>query len=129
MKDLQARQQTLINLITRVGGRQNIQKWMDELLKIDVKLEKEVIKMIYTYKGYSIIESGDDAGLHFNGKKVNTKFVSIYSIDGFVELLDENGLNWATRLQAEGKDPVKQDLKPTADELATYADKKANQEA
>lgn len=35
MKDLQARQQTLINLITRVGGRNNIQKWVDELLKID----------------------------------------------------------------------------------------------
>lgn len=34
------RQQVLINLITRVGGRNNIQKWMDELLQIDVKLEK-----------------------------------------------------------------------------------------
>lgn len=37
---LQQRQATLINLITRVGGRQNIQKWMDELLQIDVKLEE-----------------------------------------------------------------------------------------
>ena len=37
---LQQRQQTLINLITRVGGKQNIQKWMDELLKIDVKPDK-----------------------------------------------------------------------------------------
>ena len=134
MKDLQARQQTLINLITRVGGRQNIQKWMDELLKIDWKLAettKGKNKMVYTYtyKGYSIIESGDDAGLHFNGKKVNSKFVSIYSIDGFVELIDEHGLNWATRLRAEGKDPVKPNLKPTAVELATYADKKSYQKA
>jgi hypothetical protein len=39
MKDLRARQQTLINLITRVGGKKNIQKWMDELLEIDWKLE------------------------------------------------------------------------------------------
>ena len=132
MKDLQARQQTLINLITRVGGKNNIQKWMDELLKIDWKLAETTNgknKMVYTYKGYSIIESGDDAGLHFNGKKINTKSVSIYSIDGFVELLDEHGLNWCVRLQAEGKDPVKPNLKPTAVELATYADKKANQEA
>ena len=42
MKDLVKRQETLINLITRVGGKQNIQKWMDELLKIDWKLEKTV---------------------------------------------------------------------------------------
>lgn len=51
MKDLQARQQTLINLITRVGGRQNIQKWMDELLKIDVQLEKAGDKkVVYEFK-------------------------------------------------------------------------------
>jgi|688.fasta_scaffold334182_1 hypothetical protein len=43
MKDLQKRQQTLINLITRVGGRQNIQKWMDEILKIDIKLETKAM--------------------------------------------------------------------------------------
>ena len=130
MKDLQARQQILINLITRVGGKNNVQKWTDELLQIDWKLaEIEVNKMVYTYKDYSIIESGDDAGLHFNGKKINTSFVSIYSIDGFVELLDEHGLNWATRLKAEGKDPVKPSFDPTADELATYADKKAYQQS
>ena len=43
---LEKQQQVLINLITRVGGKQNIQKWMDELLKIDVKLEK----MSYLYR-------------------------------------------------------------------------------
>ena len=130
MKDLQKRQQILINLITRVGGKNNVQKWTDELLQIDWKLaEIEVNKMVYTYKGYSIIQSGDDAGLHFNGKKINSNFVSIYSIDGFVELLDEYALNWATRLQAEGKDPVKPNLKPTEDELASYANKKAYQQS
>lgn len=45
MKDLLKRQKTLINLITRVGGQKNIQKWMDELLKIDWKLETKVRKM------------------------------------------------------------------------------------
>ena len=114
---LQQRQQVLINLITRVGGRQNVQKWTDELLKIDVKL-LEIESKMYTYKGYSIIQSGDNAGLHFDGKINNSEFVSIYSIDGFVELLDEYALNWATRLQAEGKDPVKPNLNPTEDELA-----------
>ena len=43
MKDLQKRQQTLIALITRVGGRQNIQKWMDEILRIDTKLEAKAM--------------------------------------------------------------------------------------
>jgi len=52
MKDLQKRQQTLINLITRVGGRHNIQKWMDEILKIDIRLEA---RTMFTYKGYSIL--------------------------------------------------------------------------
>ena len=123
---LQQRQQVLINLITRVGGRQNVQKWTDELLKIDVKLES---KMIYTYKGYSVVQSGDGAGLHFDGKKINSEFVAIYSIDGFVELLDEYGLNWCVRLRAEEKDAIKPSLDPTADELLMYANKKANQEA
>ncbi|MFM7373182.1 MAG: hypothetical protein ACKO2Z_36460, partial [Sphaerospermopsis kisseleviana] len=38
MKNLKNRQQILINLITRVGGRSNTQKWVDELLKIDWEL-------------------------------------------------------------------------------------------
>ncbi|MFM6133946.1 MAG: hypothetical protein ACKPCP_07205 [Sphaerospermopsis kisseleviana] len=38
MKNLRTRQQVLINLITRVGGRSNTQKWVDELLKIDWEL-------------------------------------------------------------------------------------------
>ena len=62
MKDLQARQQTLINLITRVGGKQNIQKWMDEVLKIDWKLAettKEENRMT-TYKNYELVEIGSD---------------------------------------------------------------------
>lgn len=125
---LQQRQQTLINLITRVGGKQNIQKWIDELLQIDWKLENKTDKM-FTYKNYSLVESGDNAGLHYHGKKINTSFVSIYSIDGFVELLDENGLNWVTRLKAEEKDPAKPRLDPTEGELSAYADKKAYQQS
>ncbi|MFM6343538.1 MAG: hypothetical protein ACKPFK_00080, partial [Dolichospermum sp.] len=39
MDKLRRRQQVLIGLITRVGGRKNIQKWMDELLTIDSMIE------------------------------------------------------------------------------------------
>ncbi|MFM6077348.1 MAG: hypothetical protein ACKPCI_02330, partial [Dolichospermum sp.] len=39
MDKLKKRQQVLISLITRVGGRKNIQKWMDELLTIDSMIE------------------------------------------------------------------------------------------
>ena len=85
--------------------------------------------MIYTYKGYSVVQSGDGAGLHFEGKKVNSEFVAIYRIDGFTELLDEYGLNWCVRLKAEEKDAIKPSLDPTEDELLMYANKKANQEA
>lgn len=62
---LQQRQQTLINLITRVGGRQNIQKWMDELLKIDIDIEQEkTMKKATSYKGYQLKSSG----VYFEGK-------------------------------------------------------------
>ena len=68
MKDLQARQQTLINLITRVGGRQNIQKWMDELLKIDVELEAGDKKMTKSlqYKGFKLTANA----VSYKGKKL-----------------------------------------------------------
>ena len=69
MKDLQARQQTLINLITRVGGRQNIQKWMDELLKIDVQLEKAGDKKMtksLQYKGFKLTANA----VSYKGKKL-----------------------------------------------------------
>ncbi|MFM6882011.1 MAG: hypothetical protein ACKPKK_15400, partial [Dolichospermum sp.] len=39
MDKLKKRQKLLINLITCVGGRKNIQKWMDELLTIDSMIE------------------------------------------------------------------------------------------
>jgi hypothetical protein len=125
MKDLQKRQQTLINLITRVGGRHNIQKWMDEILKIDIRLEA---RTMFAYKGYSILEAGDEAGLHFNGKKVQTDLVAAYRIDEFVELLDEHGLNWAARLRAEEKDPTKEKLEPTNEELIIYQQKRQHQQ-
>jgi hypothetical protein len=83
MKDLQARQQTLINLITRVGGRQNIQKWMDELLKIDVKLEileiKEVSKMETFTIGQKIVHPtwGEGEVFALMGKLVSAKFPGV----------------------------------------------------
>jgi hypothetical protein len=80
MKDLQARQQTLINLITRVGGRQNIQKWMDELLKIDVKLEiKEVSKMETFTIGQKIVHPtwGEGEVFAIMGKLVSAKFPGV----------------------------------------------------
>ncbi|MFM6280363.1 MAG: hypothetical protein ACKN9K_18605, partial [Dolichospermum sp.] len=49
MDKLRRRQQILIGLITRVGGRKNIQKWMDELLILDSKLETEDKMINYQY--------------------------------------------------------------------------------
>ena len=40
------RRQVLINLLSRVGrGQQNIYSWVDELMEIDIKIEKEEEKM------------------------------------------------------------------------------------
>lgn len=44
--DLVKRREVLINLISRVGGgRQNIYRWVDELIEIDIKIEQEEKKM------------------------------------------------------------------------------------
>ena len=40
LAQLKQRQQTLLNLIANVGGKQNIRKWMDELMVIDSQIEK-----------------------------------------------------------------------------------------
>jgi hypothetical protein len=97
MKNLQARQQTLINLITRVGGKQNIQKWMDELLKIDWKLEStEVKQMETTYKGYELVEIDSDRepGVYKNGSLLTEgkyfEVESSYDSEGVI-LLDKDG--------------------------------------
>lgn len=42
-KSKPARQFVLKNLITRVGGKKNIRKWMDELIEIDNQLEIEFL--------------------------------------------------------------------------------------
>lgn len=75
------RQQTLINLITRVGGKNNIQKWMDELLKIDVKLEKiekEEQKMEFKV-GQKVIHPawGEGEVFAIMGKLVSAKFPGV----------------------------------------------------
>ncbi|MFM5962475.1 MAG: hypothetical protein ACKOQ2_35895, partial [Dolichospermum sp.] len=44
MDKLKKRHHVLISLITRVGGRKNIQKWMDKLLTIDSMIESIDIK-------------------------------------------------------------------------------------
>lgn len=83
---LQQRQQVLINLITRVGGRQNIQKWMDELLKIDVKLEtKEENKMFKI----------NATELHISIQKKLAKLVNGQLNKGFIKTaLDPESFNW-----------------------------------
>jgi hypothetical protein len=40
LHQLKNRQQTLLNLIANVGGKQNIRKWMDELMVIDSQIEE-----------------------------------------------------------------------------------------
>ncbi|MFM6346537.1 MAG: hypothetical protein ACKPFK_15505, partial [Dolichospermum sp.] len=68
MDKLKKRQQVLISLITRVGGRKNIQKWMDELLILDSKLENTEDKMInYQY----IIKYSDSEYLITNSQLKN----------------------------------------------------------
>jgi hypothetical protein len=83
---LQQRQATLINLITRVGGRQNIQKWMDELLQIDVKLEtKEENKMFK-------INATD---LHISIQKKLAKLIDGKLVKGVITTsVDPDSLNW-----------------------------------
>ena len=82
---LQQRQATLINLITRVGGRQNIQKWMDELLQIDVKLEIKGNKMFK-------INANE---LHISIQKKLAKLVNGQLNKGFIKTaLDPESFNW-----------------------------------
>lgn len=74
--DLIKRREVLINLISRVGGgRQNIYRWVDELIEIDLQLEQQeqeeqrqkqetkTMKAV-TYKGYQLKSSG----VYFEGK-------------------------------------------------------------
>lgn len=75
--DLLKRRQVLINLISRVGrGQQNIYRWVDELIQIDVQLEQQeqeeqrqkqetkAMSKAVTYKGYQLKSSG----VYFDGR-------------------------------------------------------------
>jgi hypothetical protein len=82
---LQQRQQVLINLITRVGGRQNIQKWMDELLQIDKLETKEENKMFK-------INATD---LHISIQKKLAKLIDGKLVKGVITTsVDPDSLNW-----------------------------------
>ncbi|MBE9038339.1 hypothetical protein [aff. Roholtiella sp. LEGE 12411] len=40
LQQLKTRQQTLLNLIAKVGGKNNIRKWVDELMSVEAKIEE-----------------------------------------------------------------------------------------
>jgi hypothetical protein len=40
LQQLKTRQQTLLNLIAKVGGKNNIRKWVDELISVEAKIEE-----------------------------------------------------------------------------------------
>ncbi|MFM6153832.1 MAG: hypothetical protein ACKPE3_12680, partial [Sphaerospermopsis kisseleviana] len=87
MKNLKNRQQILINLITRVGGRSNTQKWVDELIKIDWELAetKEKNKM-FTINATE---------LQLNIQEKLAKLVNGKLSKGFIETtVDPESLNW-----------------------------------
>ncbi|MFM6132865.1 MAG: hypothetical protein ACKPCP_01610 [Sphaerospermopsis kisseleviana] len=87
MKNLRARQQVLINLITRVGGRNNTQKWVDELLKIDWELAAET-KENKMFK-INVTE------LHITIQEKLAKLLDGKLSKGFIETgLDPESLNW-----------------------------------
>lgn len=75
--DLIKRRQVLINLISRVGGgQQNIYRWVDELMKIDIKLEQleqeakaMTTTMITTYEYVIKFSDSDD---YISEKKLTT---------------------------------------------------------
>jgi hypothetical protein len=87
MKNLQKRQQTLINLITRVGGRQNIQKWMDEILKIDIKLETKAMFKINVSELH--IEIQKKLAEELNGTLDNSGLVDV-----IVTSVNPENLDW-----------------------------------
>ena len=75
--DLVKRREILINLISRVGkGKQNVYRWVDELIEVDAQLEQQeqekqrqkqetkAMGKVVTYKGYQLKSSG----VYFEGK-------------------------------------------------------------
>lgn len=50
LQQLKDRQQTLLSLIANVGGKNNIRKWVDELMVVEAQIEEleaEVIEIKY----------------------------------------------------------------------------------
>ena len=45
LQQLKDRQQTLLNLISNVGGKNNIRKWVDELMVIEAKIEELAVRL------------------------------------------------------------------------------------
>lgn len=95
--DLAKRRQVLINLISRVGrGQQNIYRWVDELMEIDLQLEQQeqeeqrqeqetkTMSKAVTYKGYQLKSSG----VYFDGKLLPQDKWCLSKKSGVV-LLDE----------------------------------------
>lgn len=46
LQQLKDRQQALLNLIANVGGKNNIRKWVDELMVVEAKIEELEVKVI-----------------------------------------------------------------------------------
>jgi hypothetical protein len=82
--DLVKRRQVLINLISRVGrGQQNIYRWVDELMEIDVQLEGEKMFKINARDLHPTIQ-----------KKLN-KILNGSLVDGIIATaFDPDGINW-----------------------------------
>lgn len=82
--DLLKRRQVLVNLISRVGrGQQNIYRWVDELIQIDLQLEGEKMFQINVKDLHPIIQ-----------KKLN-KILGGSLVDGIIATaFDPEELNW-----------------------------------
>lgn len=82
--DLVKRRQVLINLISRVGrGQQNIYRWVDELIQIDVQLEREKMFQINV------------KDLHPEVQEKLNKILDGSLVDGIIATaFDPNKINW-----------------------------------
>jgi hypothetical protein len=49
LTQLKTRQQTLLNLIANVGGKNNIRRWVDELMSVESKIEESEVAVEVVY--------------------------------------------------------------------------------
>jgi hypothetical protein len=61
LQQLKQQQQTLLNLIANVGGKNNVRKWVDELLVVEAKIEEIEAAMVAAIE--VIFNDGDFEGL------------------------------------------------------------------